>query len=94
MTTNDSIDVAALVKDPLPKHTDFSSLLARWHDAARRLGRERERSASRGRKTFAGVFRSGSFGAQMEEASDKVCFFSFSFILFVILSWEITMTLW
>ena len=34
--------VAPIVRTPLPKHTDFSTLLARWHEVAQRLGRERE----------------------------------------------------
>ena len=38
----ESTGTDVIVRTPLPKHTDFSTLLARWHDVAQRLGRERE----------------------------------------------------
>ncbi|KAF8462764.1 hypothetical protein BDZ91DRAFT_733888 [Kalaharituber pfeilii] len=50
VSTSESVDVASIVKTPLPKHTDFSSLLVRWREVASRLsGRDRSRSASRSR---------------------------------------------
>ena len=50
--------VASIVKTPLPKHTDFSTLLVRWHDVAQRLGRERETEMEK--QTSPSGSRSGS----------------------------------
>lgn len=50
--------MASIVRTPLPKPTDFSTLLARWHDVAQRLGREREAEAEK--QTPRSGSRSGS----------------------------------
>lgn len=45
----DTDDVETLVRTPLPKHTDFGTLLARWQDVARRF-RERSREGRHKRR--------------------------------------------
>ena len=56
-------DVESLVRTPLPRHTDFGTLLARWQDVARRF---RERSREGRRRKGRGMGR-----GKMEKEKEK-----------------------
>jgi len=87
---DDTDDVESLVRTPLPKHTEFGTLLARWQDVARRF---RERSREGRRKRRREDCKKGLLELSVVVVERKVRYLygyiSFVFVFFCFFVWRI-----